>query len=343
MQNGAFPVRSDRLLDVVCVGTALIDHLSFASLELVRDLGLAEGAMTLVDLATAQRVARAVGAGKAVSGGTVANTAVGVASLGGSPAFVGAVADDELGERYRDDLEDSGVQAVLECFSQDDAAGAGTGACYVMLTPDGQRTMATTLGVSGLLGKDTIGHQLIGSSRLVYFDGYLLDFPHAEALVGALVSQTRAAGTLLAMGLADPFVVERHYDKLVSLLGEVDVVFANESEALALSGTVEANAALAMLGRQVHLAVVTRGPEGAIIATAGEMVAVEAEPVDEVIDVTGAGDLFAAGVCYGLTRGLRAADCGRIGAICAGEVISHIGARPQTSLAGLVRRAGIAL
>ena len=342
MQNSPFPLRSDRARDVVCVGTALIDHLSFASLEVVRELGLAEGAMTLVDLATAQRVAAAVGPGKAVSGGTVANTAVGVAGLGGRPAFVGAVANDELGGRYRDDLEESGVQAILEWFPAVSEEGAGTGACYVIVTPNAERTMATTLGVSGLLGPGPIDDKLVASASLVYFDGYLLDFPQAESIVSELVTRTRAAGTVLAMGLADPLVVARHYEKLVELLPAVDVVFANEAEAIALSGSADCMGALEMLARQVTVAVVTRGQAGAVLAAAGELVSVPAAPVQDVIDVTGAGDLFAAGVCYGLTSGLGISDCGRIGALCAAEVISHLGARPATSLAGLVRSAGLA-
>ena len=208
--NASFPPKT---YDLCCVGTALIDYLSTGDFELVSSLGIEPGAMTLIDGVTAAKVRAAVGGGKMASGGTVANTAAGVASLGGHPVFVGAVAEDDLGERYASDLEENGVRSVLELLAPMDGGSTGTGTCYVIVTPDSQRTMATTLGVSGQLHATHIDESTVGSAELVYFDGYLLDFPDSDKIVDRIIEL--AAGPLarlkVAPGLADPFVVDRHH------------------------------------------------------------------------------------------------------------------------------------
>ena len=332
---------SERQHDLCCVGTALIDHLSFAGLDVVEALGLDAGSMTLVDGAAASKIREVVGEGREVSGGTVANTAAGVASLGGRPVYVGAVAEDDLGARYEADLESAGVRAVLERLPLADAGTTGTGACYVIVTPDSERTMATTLGVSGLLHASVLEESTISASELVYFDGYLLDFPDSAAIVGRILDLAGQSGTRVALGLADPFVVDRHHDRLVELLERVDVVFANEEEAIGMTGASTAEQAVESLRRPGRLAVVTRGSKGAVLASDSEVVMIEPVPVSQVVDVTGAGDLFAAGVSYGYTHGLDVLTCGKLGALCAAEAISHLGARPATSLSELASSAGL--
>jgi sugar/nucleoside kinase (ribokinase family) len=333
---------TDRDHDLCAVGTALIDYLSHASLDVVAILGVEPGAMTLIDGSTAAQIRAAVGEGeKIVSGGTVANTAAGVASLGGSPVYVGAVASDDLGRRYAADLVSAGVSPVLEVLPIADDGVTGTGTCYVMVTPDGQRTMATTLGVSGLLGHETISESVIADSSLVYFDGYMLDFPDSEAIVNRIIDLAKASSTNVAIGLADPFVVDRHGDRLRNLIERVDLVFSNQDEALALTGADSVDAAMEQLRRPGRAIVITCGADGALLGNADGVVRVAADLVPEVADTTGAGDLFAAGVCFGATHGFDAEGCGRLGVLCAAEAISHLGARPATPLRALAEGAGL--
>jgi sugar/nucleoside kinase (ribokinase family) len=336
------PARSDRDYTLCAVGTALIDFLSYADLGVVTAIGVEPGAMTLIDGATAATIRAAVGAGeKIASGGTVANTAVGVASLGGSPVYVGAVADDDLGRHFAADLEAAGVSPVLEQLPVADDGVTGTGTCYVLVTPDGQRTMATTLGVSGLLGHETITPEVIAASSIVYFDGYLLDFPDAEGIIDRIIELAEESLTLVALGLADPFVVGRHGERLRELVARVDLLFSNRDEAMALTGATSIEAAMEALRRPGRAIVITDGANGALLGNGDVVVHVDAVPVAAVVDTTGAGDLFAAGVTYGAALGLDPASCGRLGALCASEAISHLGARPATGLHELAVEAGL--
>ncbi len=341
--------RPGKTHDLCGVGTALVDFVAPATVDVVRGLGLSPGAMTLIDSPTARAVRAALAEGELVSGGTVANTAAGVASLGGAPIFVGAVGSDDLGARYEADLSAAGVRAVLERLAGSyGGAGeegvSGTGACYVMVTPDHQRTMGTHLGVSGLLHASTLDASSIGNAQLVYFDGYLFDFPDADRIVEEIFRIAHGAGTAVALGLADPFVVARHGERLRALLPKVDVCFANAEEATAMTGASSVESAAEDLATFGGIAIVTRGPDGArcVAGAASGSVAfdVPAETVTEVVDVTGAGDLFAAGVCFGLTHGFDLADAAQLGALCAAEAISHLGARPRTRLVGLLDRVG---
>jgi len=286
--------RPEKVHDLCGIGTALIDYVSTATLEVVASLGIEPGAMTLIDGATAAKIRAAVGSGQLISGGTVANTVVGVASLGGAPAYVGAVAADDLGERYVADLEAAGVRSVLELLPAADDGVTGTGACYVMVTPDKQRTMATSLGVSGLLHATAIDDSTVGRAEVVYFDGYLLDFPDSEAIVERIFELAAVSGTKIALGLADPFVVGRHFDRLSALADRVDILFSNEDEAKAMTGGATAEGAIESLSRPGRVTIVTRGPLGAALSSDEGVIAVPAAAVD-VVDVTGAGDLFAAG------------------------------------------------
>lgn len=334
---------SDAELDVVCVGNALMDHLAFADHGVLSEAGLEPGGMVLVDIATTERIEQLVGLGEQVPGGTVTNTAVGVASFGGRPAFIGAVATDERGERYAEDLERAGVHAVLERFPAgvDGDLGA-TGRCFIVVTPDAERSMATALGASGRLDRSSLDESVIGRARLAYLDGYLLDVPDADALVDSLVAVARRGGTRIAVGLSDALLVDRHRDRLSALLaGAVDVMFANEAEVLALTGEATVEAAIEALRRPGLTNVVTCGPSGAWLADEDRTVKVPASPVGSVVDLTGAGDLFAAGVCFGMTRGFPLERCGALGALAAAEVIGQLGARTGRPLADEARSLGL--
>ncbi len=332
-----------RRFDVVCVGNALMDHLAFAEPHLIAELGLDPGGMTLVDIATTERIEAVVGAGRQVPGGAVTNTAVGIASFGGRPSFIGAVADDERGRRYAEDLGLAGVHAALQHFPHDpDGDEAATGRCFVVVTPDAERTMATALGVGGRLDSSGLDADVVASSALAYLEGYVLDVPDAPSLVDRLVELSASAGTALALGLCDAGLVRRHRARLAALVaGPVDVLFANEGEAKALTGEASLRDAVEALRRPGLTVAVTCGAAGALLATGDDVVEVPADHVERVVDKTGAGDLFAAGVCFGLTHGLEVELAGRLGSLAAGEVISHLGARPQVSLAELARRRGL--
>lgn len=330
-------------IDVACVGNALMDLLAFADDEVLMGLGLTKGAMTLVDVGTTVRIGELVGASEQVPGGTVTNTAVGVASFGGSPAFLGAVGTDELGARYAADLEAEGVHAVLERIAPTPGdSDAATGRCFVIVTPDAERTMATALGAGARLDRTGIDPEVLAAARMVYFDGYLLDLPDAAGVLDIVVRTARAAGTSIALGLADAAVVARHHATLSRLVeGSVDLLFANEPEILALTGATDVASALSSIERSGMVAVATRGAAGALVAADGATFVVDAAPIEAVVDATGAGDLFAAGVCFGMTHDLDLATSARLGALAAAEVISHLGARPRTSLAALATAAGL--
>lgn len=326
---------------MVCVGTALVDHLVHVPDHLPASLGFEKGSMNLVDAAASAAIRASVGEGRSRSGGTVANTAVGVASLGGSAVFVGAVAADEDGHGYAFDLQAAGVEAILERHEPGEG-DTTTGRCVVMVTPDAERTMATALGVGPFLDHSAIDAALVGSAKLAYLDGYALDFPDGEAILERLVDAAAASRTVLTFGLADPFVVERHRAAIERLVaGPINLLFANEEEATALTGAIDAAAAAAALVRDDLVVVITRGADGALVATDGHLVEVAADPVEAVVDATGAGDLFAAGFTFGVSQGLGLERSARLGALAASEVIGHLGARPEQSLAKLAASRGL--
>ncbi len=326
-----------RPIDVVCVGNALMDHLAFAPYDVLDELGLPPGSMTLVDIETSLRIAERVGTHRRVPGGMVTNTAVGIASFGGTPAFIGAVAHDEPGERFAADLDASGVRAVLERFPVDEAdSEAATGRCFVVVTPDGERTMATALGVGGRLDRSGIDVDLLAEAALVFLEGYVLDLPDAPAIVERILEARRRAGNTVAVGLADSLLVERHHATLARLVHEeVDLVFANEAEICALAGVPSVREALGAVARPGLVAVATCGSDGALVGAGGGVLHVPVAPIDPVVDRTGAGDLFAAGFCYGFTHGADLEEAGALGALAAAEVIGHLGARPERPLAAI--------
>lgn len=323
-----------RAIDVLCIGNALVDRLAEGDEAVVRAAGLEVGAMTLVDPDQAAVIESARDHWREVAGGSAANTAAGIASLGRRPAFVGTVGDDQAGRRYVADLEAIGVQAYVHI-----ADHLPTGLCHVLVSPSGERSMATSLGAAGALGERAVAEAGIGSASIIYLEGYLLDAPAAGPALERAIELARSSETLVALSLSDPFVVERHHDKIDELLsaGLVDLLFGNEEEVCSLTGHDSLEQAVDSLWEKDRLAFVTKGAAGSM-ALAGEVrVQQPAHGVEAVVDTTGAGDLFAAGVLGGLCAGQDVAQSLRLGSLAAAEIISHLGARPEASLAELAR------
>lgn len=327
-------------LDIVAVGSPLVDVLSRTNDEEVRRLGLAKGSMTLVDLGEAARIYREMGPATEKSGGSAANTTAGVASLGGRAGFVGKVAADELGEVFVHDMTATGVElgkvAVAE-LSSDPGSDMATGRCLVLVTEDGERTMATHLGVASTLGPEDLDEELVSRAELVYLEGYLWDVEVAKTAMRRAIEIAHSSDSLVALSLSDPFCVERHQREFLDLLHEsVDVLFANEDEARLLFGSPDLDHVISSVSETGVLAGVTRGASGSVAISASGPCFVEAHPVERVVDTTGAGDLYAAGFVFGLTHGYDPGRCARLGGLCAAEVISHIGARPEKDLRTLL-------
>jgi len=326
---------SEPTLDVVALGNAIVDVLADVDDGFLAARGMAKGAMSLVDEAEADALQRALTPRLLCSGGSAANTTVGIASLGGRAAFVGKVRDDAVGATFADDIRRAGVTFATPPAT----SGPGTGRCLVMVTPDAQRTMRTFLGAAGALAPDDVAHarDLIGSARVVYLEGYLFDPAPARQAFHEAARLAHAAGREVALSLSDSFCVERHRGALRAFVREhVDVLFANEDEILSLYETARFDDAVDAVAGACPRAVVTRGAEGAVYVAGPDRGAVPAEPVERVVDTTGAGDLFAAGFLYGHTRGRSARRCARLGAIAAAEIVSHYGARPEARLADRV-------
>jgi len=319
-------------LDVVAIGNALVDVLSHADDERVAKLGLVKGTMSLIDETRARELYEATGPGVEISGGSAANTIVGVASFGGQAQYVGKVRNDQLGEVFGHDLRSTGVRYDTPMAG----AGPATGRCLILVTPDAQRTMGTFLGASSGLGPDDIDGSLIARARIVYLEGYLFDPPAAQEAFRKAAALAHAAGRKVALTLSDPFCVDRHRAAFLDLVERhVDILFANEAEICALYQIASFEAAREKARGHCEIAALTRSAKGSVLLGNGTMHVIEARPVKNVVDTTGAGDLYAAGVLYGLCRGLDLPACGRLGAFAAAEVISHVGARPMVPLVSL--------
>ncbi len=324
---------NDTPLDVVGVGNAIVDVLTQADDAELESLGLAKGAMTLIDADRADELYGRMGSGIEVSGGSAANTLAGIASLGGSGAYIGKVRDDQLGEVFSHDIRAAGV----DYRSRPVSSGPPTARCLIFVTPDAQRTMQTFLGVSVELGPDDIDPEAIGRAAITYLEGYLFDKDEAKEAFVKAAEIAHAAGRKVALSLSDPFCVDRHRDSFKHLVsGHIDILFANEDEIKSLYEVDDFDTAVAEVRGHCEIAALTRGAAGSMLITAEEEVIIPAAPVEHVIDTTGAGDLFAAGVLFGLTQGFELQTCGHIGSVAAAEVISHYGARPEIKLAELV-------
>jgi sugar/nucleoside kinase (ribokinase family) len=319
-------------LDVIGIGNALVDVLSHESDEFLRHHGLAKGTMHLVDEARARALYAAMGPGVEVSGGSAANTVVGVASFGGRAHYVGTVRDDQLGEVFSHDLRSTGVG-----FDTVPAVtGPSTGRCLILVTPDAQRTMNTFLGASVHLGAKDIDERLIARGRILYLEGYLFDPPEAQEAFRVAARVAHAARRKVALTLSDPLCVDRHRAAFLALVEHhVDILLANEAEICSLYQVSDFDAALQRVRHHCEVAALTRSAKGSVIVAGDEVHVIDAHPVPTLVDTTGAGDLYAAGVLFGVSRGRGLGVCGRLGALAAAEVISHVGARPTMSLAEL--------
>jgi len=320
--------------DVIAIGNAIVDVIAPCSDALIEELQLNRGGMTLVDTERARELYDAMGPARETSGGSAANTLAGLAALGAQCAFIGQVADDQLGEVFAHDIHAVGIDF-------DTPARAGdppTARCLIFVTPDGQRTMNTFLGASQFLPAAALDEEAIGGASILYLEGYLWDPEEPRAAMRRAIEAARAAGRKVAFTLSEVFVIDRHGDDFRALIedGLIDILFANHLELAALTGLPDFHDGIAALRGKVPTLVVTRSAEGAVACSGGEYAEVPAEPIEQVVDTTGAGDQFAAGFLFGHVRGRPLAECLRMGAICAAEVISHYGPRCEADLPALM-------
>ncbi|MGL5168812.1 MAG: adenosine kinase [Afipia sp.] len=325
--------------DVLGIGNAIVDILAKTEDGFLAAQGMTKGAMALIDEARAAAIYQAMGPATEISGGSAANTIAGIANLGARAAFVGKVRDDQLGEVFSHDISAAGVTFPTVPAS----TGPATARSYILVSPDGERTMNTYLGAAQDLSPADIDPAQIAASSIVYLEGYLWDPANAKAAFLKASKIAHDNKRNVALTLSDAFCVGRYRDEFLDLIRSktVDLVFANEAELTSLYQTEDFDKALAQLRNDAALAVVTRSEKGCVVVSKDKATSVPAFPVKQVMDTTGAGDLFAAGFLFGIVRGLSHEQCGRLGALAAAEVIQHIGARPQTSLKTLAQEAGL--
>ena len=323
----------DTSFDVLCIGNAIVDVIADATDDFLRDEGLVKGTMRLVDTDEAERLYSHMGPAYQVSGGSAGNTAAGVAALGARAGFIGQVAPDELGDFYRHNLTAAGVQFITEPAN----VGVPTARSMILVTPDGHRTMNTVLGAAQHLPASALDEEQIRNSAILYLEGYLWDPETPRYAMIRAIEVAREAGRKVAFTLSDIFCVDRHRDGFNRLLddGRIDILFANQAEIEALAGVAHLESAVAAVRERVDTLVVTRSEDGALAIRGSERADVPAEPIERLVDTTGAGDLFAAGFLVGEARGAGLERSLRLGAICAAEVIQHYGARPEADLRAL--------
>ncbi|MCB9948083.1 MAG: adenosine kinase [Rhodospirillaceae bacterium] len=320
---------------VVGIGNAIVDVLAQADDAFIAENGLNRGTMTLIDAAQAERLYAKMGPGLEVSGGSAANTMAGIASLGGNGAYIGKVCDDQLGAVFRHDIRAAGVTFESQPVRGPDAPP--TARCLILVTPDAQRTMNTFLGACVELGPEDIDPAMIARAQVTYLEGYLWDRPKAKEAFVKAATLAHAAGRRVSLSLSDPFCVERHRDSFRELVANhVDILFANDEEVRSLFQAATLDEAIHALHGDCELVAITRSGDGSVVLDGMTTYEVPADPVERVVDTTGAGDLYAAGFLWGFTQGRHPAECGRIGSIAAAEVVGHYGARPERSLADLV-------
>ncbi len=327
------PTSDGAKYDVMGVGNSLVDVIAHASDDFVEREGLLKGSMTLIEADRAVSLYHSMGTAVEMSGGSAANTMCGIASFGGRAAYIGKVADDDLGLVFAHDLRAVGV-----AFRPGRPEGSQrTGRCLILVTPDAQRTMNTFLGMSSWLHAGDLDTDAIAASRVVYLEGYLFDRDEAKDAYRVAACTAHDAGRLVSLTLSDSFCVDRHRSDFRSLVAhDVDVLFGNADELRALYEVSSFDAAIEAVRADCHLAAITNGKAGSVIVTRDRVIHVDAVPVERVVDTTGAGDLYAAGFLHGLTTGRLLEECGRLGSIAAAEVISHVGPRPLVELRRLV-------
>jgi sugar/nucleoside kinase (ribokinase family) len=327
-------------IDVLCIGNAIVDIIARCDDTFLSDNGIIKGAMNLIDAERAETLYARMGPAIEASGGSAGNTAAGIASFGGSAAFFGKVAGDQLGAIYGHDIRAQGVRFETKAL----AGPPPTARSMIFVTPDGERSMNTYLGACVELGPEDVQEDVVAASKVTYFEGYLWDPPRAKEAIRACADIAHAHGREMSMTLSDPFCVDRYRGEFLDLMrsGTVDIVFANAAEAMSLYETEDFEAALSQLSHDCKLAAVTRSEHGSIVLRGQERVMVEALEIGELVDTTGAGDLYAAGFLHGYTTGRTLAECGALGSLAAGLVIQQIGPRPSQSLADAASKAGLA-
>jgi sugar/nucleoside kinase (ribokinase family) len=321
--------------DVLGIGNALVDVIASVDDAFIEAHDFPRGATTMVDLDRAEAVYADLPPAQEISGGSCANTIAGLASFGSTVAFTGRVRDDQLGKVYTHDLRALGVHFDVPPAT----SGPATGRCLIMVTPDAHRTQCTYLGASTFIGPEDVDPDVVARAQVTYLEGYLWDQPPAKDAIRKAAGAARTAGRQVALTLSDPFCVDRHREEFRALVAdEIDVLFANESEICSLYEVDDFDAALQRLRDHCRVGALTRSERGSVVIAGNEVHVIDAEPVERLVDTTGAGDQYAAGFLFGLTHGHDLATCGRLGSIAAAEVISHFGARPAVSLAELAER-----
>jgi len=327
--------------DVLGIGNAIVDVIAFTEDDFLLAHQLAKGSMHLIEEEQAEKLYQSMGPATIISGGSAANTMVGVASLGGSASFIGKVREDVLGQAFTHDIRSIGVQFETKPAS----TGLATARSFILVTPDGERTMNTFLGACRELGPDDIDPETVEAAEITYLEGYLWDPEDAKAAFRKAVSIAHRAGRKVALTLSDSFCVDRYRDEFRALItdGAIDILLANEHELKSLYTTSDFDSAVKALRDEAPLAVVTRSAEGSIVIDKEGVVAVPAQSIDRLVDTTGAGDLFAAGFLLGHVRGFSHEEAARLGAVAAAEIIQHLGARPETRLKDLAQENGITI
>lgn len=325
-------------LDVTGVGNAIVDVIAQVDDQFLIENEVEKGAMTLIDEDRAEILYNKMPSGREISGGSAANTLAGIASLGGRGAYIGKVADDQLGSIFAHDLRATGVDYNTAPLR----GGPATARCLINVTPDAQRSMSTFLGASVMFDKADVDIERIQAADVTYLEGYLFDREEAKGAFVQASEAAKAAGRKVSLTLSDTFCVDRHRESFLQLIkNHIDLLFANEAELLALYETEDFDAAVEKVRADTQVTAVTRSEKGAVIIAKDDTVVTPAAPVNQVIDTTGAGDLFASGFLLGYARGADWQTCGTLGAVAAAEVISHIGARPEQPLEKLAKQAGL--
>lgn len=321
--------------DVVAVGNAIVDVLAKVDNKFLDKHHLKKGSMTLIDQEQAERIYKDMPPSLEKSGGSAANTIAGIVSLGGKAAFIGKVKQDDLGKIFTHDLQSLGVHYTTSASKH----GLSTARCLVSVTPDAERTMATFLGATREITKDDIDESVISTAKVTYLEGYLWDEQHAKDAMREAVRIAVKHGREIALSLSDPFCVTRHKEELLELItSHVDILFANEAEIKELLDVDDVTEALEQLSKMCKVCAITLGGHGSIVIADSEAHRIEAGKNLNVVDTTGAGDLYASGFLYGYTHGYSIPQCGKIATIAASEVIQHIGARPEVSLKDLLEK-----
>jgi sugar/nucleoside kinase (ribokinase family) len=319
--------------DVVAIGNAIVDVLSFADDAFIKDNGVDKGTMMLIDEARAKSLYEKMGSCTEISGGSAANTLAGMASLGSKTAFIGKVFDDELGRIFRHDLRATGVDFDTIAASK----GRATARCLILVAPDGERTMNTFIGACNEIYDADIDADLIAKAKVIYGEGYMWDLACTKRAIEKSFADAKASGAKIAFTLSDVFCVSRAREEFVAMLeNDLDILFCNEAEIQALYPDMSMGDILDHVQGKAEIIVVTKSEKGSTILTKDDRISVDAAPINELVDTTGAGDLYAAGFLHGYCAGKPLAECGRLGAICAGEIIQHLGARAQKPLSKLV-------